>query len=338
MNLLYISNVLGDRGFTPGIAENLSEKFSEFATVTIVSDKKNQIMRLFEMIYTIYNKYRNLDLVLIDTFSGKSYYFAILSSYVCHFLNLRYILVLRGGNLKNEFLRKKIISKKILFNSYQIISPSVFFERSLSRMQIKTTYIPNYIDIEDYRFEHRKKCTPKLLWVRSFHKVYNPEMAIYVTYELNKIYPNVELCMVGPEKDGMLEKCKRLSNRLNISKNIQFTGLLKKKDWISLSYNYDIFLNTTDYDNLPVSVIEVMALGIPIVSTNAGGLKYLHNQESDGLLVEKNDIQMMKNNVVRLIENKKLAQALSFNGRQKAKKFRWEKVKDLWNKVFESIE
>ena len=211
MNLLYISNVLGDRGFTPGIAENLSEKFSEFATVTIVSDKKNQIKRLFEMIYTIYNKYRNLDLVLIDTFSGKSYYFAILSSYVCYFLNLRYILVLRGGNLKNEFLRKKIISKKILFNSYQIISPSVFFERSLSRMQIKTTYIPNYIDIEDYRFEHRKKCTPKLLWVRSFHKVYNPEMAIYVTYELNKIYPNVELCMVGPEKDGMLEYFKKYS-------------------------------------------------------------------------------------------------------------------------------
>ena len=70
---------------------------------------------------------------------------------------------------------------------------------------------------------------PKLLWVRSFHKVYNPEMAIYVTHELNKIYPNVELCMVGPDKDGMLEKCKRLCNRLNIGKNVAFTGILKKK-------------------------------------------------------------------------------------------------------------
>ena len=338
MKLLYVSNVLGDRGFTPGIAENLSKKFSDFATVTIVSNKKNHVIRLFEMIFTIYNKHKNLDLVLIDTFSGKSYYFAILSSYVCYFLNLKYILVLRGGNLKNEFLRKKLITKKIFFNSCQIISPSVFFEKSLNRIQIKTTYIPNYIDIENYRFSLRKKCMPKLLWVRSFHKVYNPEMAIYVTHELNKIYPNVELCMVGPDKDGMLEKCKQLCNRLNIAKNVEFTGLLNKKDWISLSYNYDIFLNTTDYDNLPVSVIEVMALGIPSVSTNAGGLKYLHSQESDGLLVEKNDIQMMKTNVIKLIENKKLAQALSFNGRQKAKKFRWEKVKDLWNKVFESIE
>ena len=63
----------------------------------------------------------------------------------------------------------------------------------------------------------------------------------------------------------------------------------------------------------------------------------MHNQESDGLLVEKNDIQMMKTNVIRLIENK-LAQSLSLNGRQKAKKFRWEKVKDFWKKVFESIE
>ena len=338
MKLLYISNVLGSRGFSPGIAENLSKKFSDFATVIIVSDKKSPVKRLFEMIFTICNKHGNLDLVLIDTFSGRSYYFAILCSYVCYFFNLKYILVLRGGKLKKEFLRKKLISKKILSNSCQIISPSVYFEKSLKRMQIKTTYIPNYINIENYRFKLRKKCMPKLLWLRSFHKFYKPEMAIYVAYELNKIYPNVELCMVGSDKDGMLEKCKRLSNDLNIANNIEFTGLLKKKDWINLSYNYDIFLNTTDYDNLPVSVLEVMALGIPIVSTNAGGLKYLHNQELDGLLVEKNDIQMMKTNVIRLIENKKLAQALSYNGRQKAMKFRWEKVKDLWNKVFESIE
>ena len=127
---------------------------------------------------------------------------------------------------------------------------------------------------------------PKLLWVRSFHKVYNPRDGNYVAHELNKIYPNVELCMVGPDKDGTLEKCKRLSNHLKIFKMLNLLAYLKK-DWISLSYNYDIFLNTTNYDNLPVSVLEVMALGIPIVSTNAGGLKYLHNQESDGLLVEK---------------------------------------------------
>ena len=81
---------------------------------------------------------------------------------------------------------------------------------------------------------------PKLLWVRSFHKVYNPEMAIYVAHELNKIYPNVELCMVGPDKDGTLEKCKRLSNHLKIVKNLNLLAYLKK-DWISLSYNYDNF-------------------------------------------------------------------------------------------------
>ena len=99
MKLLYISNVLGNRGFSPGIAENLSKKFSDFATVTIVSDKKNHVKRLFEMIFTIYNKHKNLDLVLIDTFSGRSYYFAILCSYVCYLFNLKYILVLKG-NLK----------------------------------------------------------------------------------------------------------------------------------------------------------------------------------------------------------------------------------------------
>ena len=97
--------------------------------MTIVSDKKNHVIRLFEMIFTIYNKHKNLDLVLIDTFSGKSYYFAILSSYVCYFLNLKYILVLRGGNLKNEFLRKKLITKKIFLIHVRLFHHQSFLKK-----------------------------------------------------------------------------------------------------------------------------------------------------------------------------------------------------------------
>ena len=124
--------------------------------MTVVSNK-NHVIRLFEMIFTIYNKHKNLDLVLIDTFSGKSYYFAILSSYVCYFLNLKYILVLRG-DLKMSL--EKTNYKKIFLIHVKLFHHRLFFEKSLNRIQIKTTYIPNYIDIENYRFSLRKKCVP----------------------------------------------------------------------------------------------------------------------------------------------------------------------------------
>ena len=66
---------------------------------------------------------------------------------------------------------------------------------------------------------------------------------------------------------------------MNLEDSVTLTGRLSKNEWISLSRDYDIFINTTDYDNHPVSVIEAMALGLPIVTTNAGILS--HTSYSD---------------------------------------------------------
>ena len=93
-------------------------------------------------------------------------------------------------------------------------------------------YIPNFIQLDDYPFRLRKLLNPKLFWVRSFHKIYNPKMAIYVLYNILKEYSNAHLTMVGPEKDGSQKLCMDLAKDLGISGKITFTGLLPKKRWI----------------------------------------------------------------------------------------------------------
>ena len=158
---------------------------------------------------------------------------------------------------------------------------------------------------------------PKLLWVRSFHKIYNPMMAIHVLKKVLEKYENAYLCMVGPKKDETMSDCKELVNELGITDKVNFTGKLEKNQWVELSKKFNIFINTTNYDNLPVSVLEVMALGIPIVSTNAGGLKYLLNHYFDSLLVNKNDIEGMSSNVIKIFENSDLSKKLSNNGLKK---------------------
>ena len=67
---------------------------------------------------------------------------------------------------------------------------------------------------------------------------------------------------------------------------MNFTGKLSKQEWRDLSKDYNVFINTTNFDNTPVSVIEAMALGIPVVSTNVGGLPFLITDKVDGVLVE----------------------------------------------------
>ena len=137
--------------------------------------------------------------------------------------------------------------------------------------------------------------------------------------------------MVGPDKDGSLNEVKKMAREKNL--NCHFKGKLSKEEWIKLSEGYDIFINTTLIDNTPVSVIEAMALGLPVVSTNVGGIPYLISNEENGLLVKPRDAEAMAKGILRLMENPEFAENLSKKGRLKAEKFNWPEVKQLWLRI-----
>ena len=75
-----------------------------------------------------------------------------------------------------------------------------------------------------------------------------------------------------------------------------------------------------------------MALGLPIVSTNAGGLPYLHKNGSDALLNNKNDVNGMTKSALRIINDNEMASKLSLNARKKAENFDWTMVQACWQK------
>lgn len=179
----------------------------------------------------------------------------------------------------------------------------------------------------------RELLRPRLLWVRAFDAIYNPQMAIRVLQRLTSHYPNARLCMVGPDKDGSMEACKKLATKLDLAERVRFTGLLPKAEWIALSAEYDIFLNTTTVDNTPVSVIEAMALGLPVVSTNVGGIPYLINDGKEGMLVERGDVDGMCNALIEIIGQRALAAQLSRSGRKKAESCEIVKVGLQWKQL-----
>jgi glycosyltransferase involved in cell wall biosynthesis len=191
-------------------------------------------------------------------------------------------------------------------------------------------FIPNAIPIKEYDFYERKKVNPKILWVRAFDKTYNPLLAIKLLNILKKKYSKVELCMVGPAKDETINEVKLLINQNNLSENCIITGVLEKEEWHKLSKSYDVFINTTNIDNMPVSIIEAMALGIPIVSTNVGGIPYLISNNKTGITVPINDEQKMATEIIKLIENPNEANRISKNARSFVEQFDLEIIKNDW--------
>lgn len=334
--IVYIGNKLAKHGYTPTTVDTLGEKLKESYQLESISDKKNKIIRFLDIVLTIILKRNKIKLILIDTYSTTNFIYALAAAHLAYTFNISYIPILHGGNLPYRLEKNKWLSGKLFGNSYTNIMPSLFLYNAFKKYGYKVDYIPNNIDLNLYPFEKREVIKPRLLYVRSFHKIYNPGLAVKVLQEVSKIYNECTLCMVGPDKDGTMEQVKNLASELNLSEKVVFKGQLSKLEWINLSKDYDIFINTTDFDNHPVSVIEAMALGLPVVSTNVGGIPFLIDNGNNGLLVPPRDVTSFSNAVLSLLQSPEKALKQAIKAREKAKTFHWDEVKLKWKEVIDA--
>lgn len=329
-NLLYIGNKLSQKGKTVTTIETLSAALqSEGFNVISVSKQTNKLLRLLDMLFSIFKHARSVDYVLIDTYSTQNFYYAYLCSQLCRFLRLKYIPILHGGNLPNRLKNSPKLSKAIFKNAQVNIAPSGYTKFHFEAFGFNNIkIIPNAINIENYKFQERSLEHIKLLWVRSFSRLYNPKLAIDILHNLKSKNINASLCMVGPDNDGSLQETKNYAKSLNL--DVIFTGKLSKEEWTTLAKDYTVFINTTNFDNMPVSIIEAMALGLPIISTNVGGLPFLITHYKTGVLVEPDNAEVFVNEIIELKNNTKRVIEITQKARLNVESYNWKSVKSLW--------
>ena len=336
--ILYIGNNLTNPTFTATYISFFSEALKqEGYEVKTASGKDNKVLRLTDMLNLIWQNRNETDLVLIDTYGAQNFYYAYTTAKLCKRLNLPYIPILHGGNLPERLKDSRDLSMELFENAYVNIAPSHFLHDAFKAEGIENVkIIPNSVVLKNYPFKERHYYGPKLLWVRRFQERYNPMMTLKVFEKLYEKYPKARLCMVGPEKDGSLARCKSYAKKKNLP--IFFPGKMKKEDWASLSVDYDYFINSTDVDNTPISVIEAMALGLPVVSTNVGGMPNLIEDHLDGVLVPRNDENAMIHALKELLMDQEKTRKIALAARKKVEEFDWDIVKDQWNEVLSSVQ
>lgn len=337
-SILYIGNKLAVHGRTPGNIDTLGPLLEqEGYKVRYSSSKLNKPARIADMWQAIFRNRKKVDVVLIDVFSTSAFYFAWSCARLCRLLGVKYVPILRGGNLPERFKTSAKKCKELFGNSAQNIAVSDYMDEQLRIAGYKSIIIENHIELSLYKFRSRDTLQPSLIWVRAFHETYNPKMAIELLKLLVVDYPTARLTMVGPELDGNMQKCKELTASYGLNDNIVFTGKLSKQEWTQLANEADIFISTTNYDNLPVSVIEAMALGLPVVSTNVGGVPYLIKDGKNGLLVNQGDAEGMKAAIEKLINANGVAHPISINARATAEQYDWDVLRKKWADLFTKI-
>jgi len=336
-NACYIGNFLPAGSHTPQICEILSELFSVKGIHIIKGGKyKSIFLRYLDMSLTLIWNRKKIELVLIDTFSGRAFLWAYTCGLLAKLLQIPYIPVLHGGKIPLYFKKKQRFIKLYLKNAHKIVCPSDYLYRWTETMGFSPEIIQNPIKIKAYIFKERPQFKAKLLWVRRYHAIYNPLMAVKILHHLQSRYPESTLTMAGPD-GGEKKNCLDLSQSLGINEKCKFYDLLSKSDLIELTQQHDIFLNTTHYDNIPMTLIEMAAMGIPIVSTNAGGIPLVFEHEFSALLTNDNDFDLMTLSIIKLLKYPAKYQNMISNAKKITQNYSEDSVWSKWENLFSEV-
>jgi glycosyltransferase involved in cell wall biosynthesis len=337
--VLIVGNFLSSSGWTVTPCEEIARRLSDAGwKVSTASDKPARMSRLLDMVATVFLRRREYSVATVDVFSGFAFFWAEAVSAALRAAGKPFVLILHGGKLPEFAGKWPRRVRRLLRSAGATVAPSGYLCEKMAPYSRSMTLLPNALDLSRYAHRHRVRSAPSLLWVRAFHEIYNPSLAAHVVRMLAGEFPDVRLTMLGPDRgDGSRERFIRTAEELGVSGRIDLVGAVPKDEvprWMDRS---DIFLNTTGVDNAPVSVLEALACGMSVVSTDVGGLPFILHNEENALLAPPADARALAGAVRRVLVEPGLSSRLSAGARKSAELLDWSLILPQWEALLTKV-
>ena len=247
-------------------------------------------------------------------------------------LKKKIIITYHGGELY-EFINKYKTKVIYFLNKADIITvPSKYLQNILNNNSIKSKYLPNIIRDDNVYFKKREKLKPILIVTRTLDEVYNIPLSIMAFKDLKKVVPDAKLKIVG---DGKLKnEILELVKKENID-DIEFIGRVPNSKIGEILNTADIFINTSNKDNMPLSLFEALACGLPVISTNVGGIPDYFTDGINGFLIEPNNKEQLTNKILYVLNNQDEVQKIIDNGYQTFEKLTLRNLKSEYLKLYQ---
>ena len=294
------------------------------------------LFRLFFYIINLWQVAGRVDVFHIMANSGWSWHlFTMPAVWIAKIRGTATIVNYRGGKAEKFFNQSYAFVKPTLNACTKIVVPSRFLQEVFAKRNLDTQIIANIIDLDRFNPEKTTiNChAPHLLVARNLEPIYNNAMAIHVLDEIKKTHSQARLTIAGSGPE--LAKLQALVSKLGLSDSVSFTGRVDTQKMPALYQSADVMLNTSRVDNMPNSILESLASGVPVVSTDVGGIPYMVEHEMNVLLVKSEDILSMADSVRRILEDHALQEHLVSSGKTLVSKFSWHQVKSHWIKAYE---
>jgi glycosyltransferase involved in cell wall biosynthesis len=209
----------------------------------------------------------------------------------------------------------------------EVIVPSRYLVDVFRKFDLRATPIANIIDVDHFKFHERKPLRPIFLSNRNLYPLYNVACIVRAFAIIQQKFPQAKLTIAGDGRqrtalEGLVRELKL--------RNVEFYGLVSPDKMSQLYDDAHVFLNSSNIDNMPGSILESFASGLPVVSTNAGGIPYIITHERTGLLVPKNDHEAIAAWAIQLLESPALAESIARAAYEESPAYTWEAVRETW--------
>jgi glycosyltransferase involved in cell wall biosynthesis len=215
-----------------------------------------------------------------------------------------------------------------------VIVPSEYLVRVFADFGLTARAIFNLIDTSKFVFRPRDTIRPLFLSNRNFETHYGVDRVLRAMEIIQKKFPEARLTLAG--EGSQRPSLEALANDLRLE-NTSFVGQIDPEKIVELYDQTDIYLNGSEIDNQPLSILEAFACGLPIVTTDAGGIPYIVHDGDTGFVVPRGDYRQLAARAISLLEDPQLARRFATRGHEECRKYSWEAVRALWLEAYEEL-
>ena len=284
------------------------------------------LVRLVRYQRALKQQLADVEVVHIMANSGWSWHlFAAPAIKVAKQLNKAVVLNYRGGYAAEFFAKSWSSVRKRMDLVDDIVVPSSFLQGVFQQYGKTSRVIPNVLNQQRFNtMDRQASMQPRIIVTRNLEEIYDVDTAIRVFAGIHQSFPEAELKVAGTGPE--LSNLKNLAASLGLAEHVIFVGRLSPDEISTLYKSADLMLNTSIVDNSPNSLIEALACGTPVVSTNVGGIPKLVTDKYDALLADPKDIDTLMNLSLTLLEDANERERLTKNGLLTIEKFWWSNV------------
>jgi glycosyltransferase involved in cell wall biosynthesis len=215
--------------------------------------------------------------------------------------------------------------------AHEIVVPSEYLRTVFARHGYGVRVIPNVVDLSRFGFRDRQPLRPRLLSARNFEPGYRVDVVLEAFARFKAEVPEATLTVAG--YGSQEAHLRRLASTL-AGDGVRFVGKIDPELMPVLYGEADVFVNASVIDNQPVSIIEALSAGLPVVSTPTGDIRFMLRDGATGVLVPPDDPAAMAKALLALWRNPVHAMQLARRARLDAAKYTWPAVRDQWAEAY----